>query len=99
MGQGNVLREIPILILKLLIWKYTKNLYVDFLEPLMAKEDWDNWKTPFGKTVDEKYEYDIGKIKCAKKSGYNVLEIWSSNTVSENIEICKEFIIKNENNL
>ncbi len=67
--------------------------------PSMGKENWCNWKTPYGKTADEIYEYDFGKIECAKKSGYRILEIWSSKTISENISICKEFIIKNESNL
>ncbi|MFA5396911.1 MAG: hypothetical protein WC346_12960 [Methanogenium sp.] len=67
--------------------------------PEMNEKDWKNWKTPYGKSADDVFSYQKNKIAIAEKSGLNVLEIWSSDSVSENIKKCKEFIIDNENKL
>jgi len=64
--------------------------------PEWDKETWDYWSLPYNKeiTADLKRFADINKIGKANSLGYSVLELWSSKSPEENLEIAKNFIMK-----
>ena len=66
--------------------------------PDWNKEMFESWKHPYNSmTAQEKRKYDENKIKYAENQGFIVLEIWSSKSPEENLEICKDFILSNIN--
>jgi len=44
-------------------------------------------------TPCEKEEYDLKKNNAAKSKGFSVLEIWDTDSVEYNIDLCKNFIM------
>lgn len=66
--------------------------------PSWDEEVFESWKHPYNSmTAQEKRKYDENKIKYAENQGFKVLEIWSSKSPEENLEICKDFILSNIN--
>lgn len=66
--------------------------------PSWDEEVFESWKHPYNSmTAQEKRKYDENKIKYAENQGFIVLEIWSSKSPEENLEICKDFILSNIN--
>ena len=56
-------------------------------------EKWNNWfNVKNKKTSEECYMYQKNKTKLANDNGYEVFEIWSSNTKDYNINLCMEKI-------
>jgi len=48
------------------------------------KLKWDNWIMPFKNlSSEEKYKYDCYKNQVARNNGFEVLEVWSEDLVSE----------------
>lgn len=62
-----------------------------------ARNTDDIWMNPFtGERAKENIEKRILKNEIANKHGYKILEIWSDNSVYNNIEYCKKFILENK---
>lgn len=62
----------------------------------LTEEEWNNWKSPFSKiSANEAMTVDQHKKKLAEENGFKVLELWSSTSVEENIEIARKFIFEN----
>ena len=57
-------------------------------------EKWLKWCNPYTKeSADIVFKKDKNKIDFAKNKSYNVLEIWSSDSLEYNINKCKNFIL------
>jgi len=62
----------------------------------LTESEWKTWSEPYSNMkADEKYNYDQIKIKYAEKHGFKILEIWSDETVEDNINIIKDFLYNN----
>jgi very-short-patch-repair endonuclease len=46
------------------------------------------FKSNEGVTAQQKEEKDLKKLKFARDLGYNVLEIWDSDSSEDNLAIC-----------
>jgi len=66
---------------------------------VLNEKEWEIWKTPFGVNADNQFLYQKEKLDLAISAHYNILEIWSSTTKEVNLNLCKEFIIQNENTM
>jgi very-short-patch-repair endonuclease len=73
----------------------SKKIIIEFngimFHPKNEKSEWYN---PLDKTITTKEAYDRQKYKLdlAKKEGFSVLEIWSDESESQNLDKCIEFI-------
>lgn len=55
----------------------------------MTENQFNAWKNPFGKSAAVVFDAYTSKLNSAKNRGFTVLELWSSNSVLYNIELCK----------
>lgn len=59
---------------------------------VLSKDEWDTWKEPYKeRNADEKYKYDLYKENIAKEHGYDMLILWSNDSIIKNylkIEQC-----------
>jgi hypothetical protein len=64
--------------------------------PIWLKENiekWNTWKSPYSReNANTVYKKNQDKINFAEKRGFNILEIWSSDSVKNNLQKCKTFI-------
>jgi CRISPR/Cas system CMR-associated protein Cmr5 small subunit len=57
--------------------------------------EWNNWKNPYtGEGSSEKYKKDQYKIQVAKEKGFNIIEVWENETLSNNISKIENYIEK-----
>lgn len=74
---------------KSVIIEYNGNMWHP-RKSMMSEADYDSWSMPWheGLTAIEKESKDLVKNKFAETSGYTVVEIWSSQSFSEKMNIC-----------
>lgn len=61
----------------------------------MTTEEYDNWVGvgTLDMIAEEKERLDLKKLEIARQNGFNVLEIWSSDTEEHNVNKCLDFIL------
>ena len=67
----------------------------------MTDEEWQVWKTPFGKTANEQYNNDRLKDYIANKCGYTLYRVKESDKDIKQAELCKilgDIIYENKEN-
>lgn len=57
-----------------------------------------NWSSPYGANGETSYYQYEEKLKVAKELGYNILVLWSDESIINNINLCKAFINKHLEN-